>query len=90
MIIGYENAQDKVKISSDLESKLQAGLDAVAKLHNLSGKTEVSVTLVDDTEIHQLNRDYRKVDRPTDVLSFALDEGEEPKTCYIYISLMAV
>ncbi|MBQ0068062.1 MAG: rRNA maturation RNase YbeY [Phascolarctobacterium sp.] len=79
MIIGYENAQDKVKISSDLESKLQEGLDAVAKLHNLGGKTEVSVTLVDDTEIHQLNRDYRKVDRPTDVLSFALDEGEEPK-----------
>jgi probable rRNA maturation factor len=37
---------------------------------------EVSVSFVDDEEIHALNRDYRSVDRPTDVLSFALNEGE--------------
>ncbi|MCL6442954.1 MAG: rRNA maturation RNase YbeY [Alicyclobacillus sp.] len=37
---------------------------------------EVSVSLVDDEEIHALNRDYRGVDAPTDVLSFALEEGE--------------
>lgn len=79
MIIYVENAQEKIVLSPQLENKLQAGLDAVAKLHNLSAKTEVSVTIVDDEEIHQLNSEYRKVDRPTDVLSFALDEGEEPK-----------
>ena len=39
--------------------------------------TELDITIVDDEEIHQLNRDYRNVDRPTDVLSFALDEDEE-------------
>ena len=33
-------------------------------------RTEISVTLVDMEEIHQLNRDYREVDSPTDVLSF--------------------
>lgn len=37
---------------------------------------EVSVSFVSDEEIHDLNRDYRAVDRPTDVLSFALQEGE--------------
>lgn len=39
---------------------------------------EVSVTVVDDEEIHQLNQEYRQVDRPTDVLSFPqLEPGED-------------
>ncbi len=33
-------------------------------------RSEISVTFVDMEEIHQLNRDYREVDSPTDVLSF--------------------
>ena len=39
---------------------------------------EVSVLLVDDAEMRRLNRDYRGVDRTTDVLAFALNEGEAP------------
>ena len=78
MIIYYENAQEKIDIPQSLEQKLIAGLNAAAKLHAFGDETEVSVTLVTDEEIHQLNRDYRKVDRPTDVLSFAFDEADEP------------
>ncbi len=37
---------------------------------------ELSVALVDDSTIHGLNRDYRAKDRPTDVLAFAMREGE--------------
>lgn len=36
---------------------------------------EVSIVLTDDDEIHALNRDYRGIDRPTDVLSFSQLEG---------------
>jgi probable rRNA maturation factor len=39
--------------------------------------TEVSVTLLDDEGIQRLNREYREVDRPTDVLSFPLWEPNE-------------
>jgi len=39
---------------------------------------EVSLLLVDDPTIRKLNRDYRGLDRPTDVLSFALNEGDSP------------
>ena len=77
MIISMENAQDKIVLGEYLEKRLQDGLNAVAKLHALDDMTEVDITIVDDEEIHQLNRDYRNVDRPTDVLSFALDEDDE-------------
>jgi probable rRNA maturation factor len=39
-------------------------------------KSEVSFLLTDDDRVHQLNKIYRKKDRPTDVLAFAMREGE--------------
>ena len=38
---------------------------------------EISLSFVSEDEIHQLNRDYRGVDRVTDVLSFPMFDGEE-------------
>jgi len=38
---------------------------------------EVSVLLTDDSEIHNLNAAYRDVDSPTDVLAFAMREGDD-------------
>lgn len=39
-------------------------------------RAELSVLLCDDETIHALNKGYRKKDKPTDVLAFALREGE--------------
>jgi probable rRNA maturation factor len=39
-------------------------------------KAELSVALTNDEEIHELNRVFRHKDRPTDVLAFAMREGE--------------
>lgn len=39
-------------------------------------EAELSVLLCDDATIHALNRDYRGKDRPTDVLAFAMRDGE--------------
>ena len=80
MIISLENDQDIILIPEKLEQLLNDGLNAVAKLHGLGEHEEVDITIVTDEEIHVLNRDYRNVDRATDVLSFALDEdGGEPE-----------
>jgi probable rRNA maturation factor len=38
--------------------------------------TELSITIVGDKVIHRLNRDYLGKDRPTNVISFSLQEGE--------------
>lgn len=39
-------------------------------------ESELSITIVDDSEMADLNREYRQVDRTTDVLSFPMLEGE--------------
>ena len=39
----------------------------------------VSVTLVDNNFIHEINREYRHIDRPTDVISFAFLDNQEDK-----------
>ncbi len=40
-------------------------------------KTEVSVTIVGRRKMHVLNKSYRDIDKPTNVLSFALHEVKE-------------
>ena len=77
MIVTLENNQEKVSIPEALEADLTKAMNVVAELEALSPQTEVDITLVDDAAIHELIRTYRGSDRPTDVLSFALDEGEE-------------
>lgn len=42
----------------------------------------LSVTLVDNETIHKINREYRQIDRPTDVISFAFQDGENREELY--------
>ncbi|UJL48260.1 rRNA maturation RNase YbeY [Virgibacillus sp. NKC19-16] len=48
-----------------------------AEKEGISNEAEISVNFVDDKEIQELNRNYRQQDRPTDVISFALEETVE-------------
>jgi probable rRNA maturation factor len=50
-------------------------LKAMIRLLQLN-KAEVSFVLTDDKSVHELNKIYRGKDRPTDVLAFAMHEGE--------------
>lgn len=43
----------------------------------LEGDYELTMILVDDEEIHQINKEYRGIDRPTDVITFALNDAED-------------
>jgi probable rRNA maturation factor len=63
-------------LSDDLLDMLCRVLEEAARVEEVEG--EVTVTFVDNARIHELNREYRGIDRPTDVLSFAMnEEGEE-------------
>ncbi len=47
------------------------------KLLKLPNDYELSVTFVRSQTIHKINRDYRGIDRPTDVISFAIRDNED-------------
>lgn len=52
---------------------IERAVEAVLAHEQIAGPAEVSVLVTDDAHLHELNRDYRGVDAPTDVLSFADD-----------------
>ncbi len=48
-------------------------------------EAEISLTLLDDDSIRELNLTYLGKDAPTDVISFALHEGDEPVLGDVYV-----
>ena len=51
-------------------------LDFVVKKENLNNCV-FNIIIVDNTYIHKLNKEYRGIDRPTDVISFALEDYQD-------------
>ena len=50
---------------------------AISVIEKVKGKHYLSIIIVDNEEIHRINKEYRHIDRPTDVISFALGDGED-------------
>lgn len=61
---------DLEKISGQAEKTIKE----VLRTEDFSENVEVSLSIVDEDQIHKLNKEYRNVDRKTDVLSFPMDE----------------
>lgn len=61
---------DLEKISARAEKTIKE----VLRTEDFSENVEVSLSIVDEDQIHKLNKEYRNVDRKTDVLSFPMDE----------------
>ncbi len=77
MDVILSNSSAELKFDEALSATVEQAAIKVGELYGLEA-AEVSVTLTNNEYIHKLNKQYRRIDRPTDVLSFALNEGEEP------------
>ena len=69
---------ETLTIEESLLKEILRAADVVGEAYCVE-EAELSITLTDDEHIHALNKEYRGVDRATDVLSFAFRESDEPE-----------
>lgn len=74
--------QDEVKLQSEVLRAMELSIETCLLRQGLAG-SEVSLSIVDDREMHELNLRYRGVDRTTDVLSFPLEEERPKEPCLL-------
>lgn len=67
--------KNQQKIRKLNQRKIKRIIKKVLQLLKVDEKTEISVLFTDDKFIRSLNNKYRGIDKPTDVLSFSLQEG---------------
>lgn len=77
MELWIDNRQAIHPVDEALMGEVERAVKMALQMERDSLDFEVSVSFVTNEEIHGLNRDYRGVDRSTDVLSFPLDEEDE-------------
>ncbi|AMV61584.1 Metal-dependent hydrolase YbeY, involved in rRNA and/or ribosome maturation and assembly [Pediococcus damnosus] len=70
----YDHTNEESKANIEL---VQNVLNFAGDYLKLAENTEMSVTLMHNDEIHGINKTYRKVDRATDVISFAIEDDED-------------
>lgn len=72
-----DDRQCKYKIGEQLIQLLEKAVLVCLNYENWDLNYEISLSLVDDDEIKELNKTYRGKDGPTDVLSFSLVGGDQ-------------
>ena len=94
MELDFTSIKDEFNDYEDIYTHL---IEKSFKVLNLTFDPVISVSFIDNVEIHKINKEYRKIDRPTDVISFAFLDNEDREKEYqsgfpvilgdIYISL---
>ena len=79
-MIYFNNSQEGA-ISYALKMLIRRSVIAALEYEGYENDCEISITLTDNKGIHSINKQFRNIDAPTDVLSFPLveyEESEEP------------
>ena len=71
----FDNEVDNFE--TNYEQDFIAIIEQALKTLGIEDDVEVSCVLVDDERIHEINREYRHIDRSTDVISFAMEDNDQ-------------
>ncbi len=78
-MIFIDNRQNKIEVSSELETVIKDVIEYTLKEEKLFIDNEVSVIFIDNEEIRKINLEHRGIDKITDVLSFPMLHYPENK-----------
>lgn len=67
----FNETNKEIKELEDLKKVI----DKAIEIENINN-VEFNIIIVDNEKIHEINKEYRNIDRPTDVISFALEDDE--------------
>lgn len=67
-----EDLQDKIKVTEDMKELIKKAVNFSFSTEGFSMPSEISIMLVDNEYIREINREHRKIDKATDVLSFPI------------------
>ena len=84
-MIYIENNQSKIEVKDELNDLLEEVINFTIEEEKVDVNVEVSLLYVDNEEIKNINKEFRKIDRATDVLSFPMlsyPEGKVYKDTY--------
>lgn len=77
MAIDFVYEDENHLCEESYEQQFLTIIEATLNKLNIEDDIEMSCILVDDEEIHRINKDYRNIDRSTDVISFALEDNDQ-------------
>ena len=70
------NEQEKIEFVPEYEELVKKAVEGTLAYEGVDNDCEISITLTDNENIRELNKEYREIDRETDVLSFPMDEDD--------------
>ena len=76
MELSFEFINQTEEQVEEYEALFTQIIDTTTRLLKIDDELELSCIIVDNEEIHRINREYREIDRPTDVISFAYEDDE--------------
>lgn len=70
--------EDEMKLCEEsYEQQFIKIIETTLSYLNIEDDVELSCLIIDDDKIHEINQEYRNIDRSTDVISFALEDNDQ-------------
>lgn len=70
------NFVNEYEFDFNAEKIIKKICNKINKIEKIKGKHFLSIIIIDNNRIHEINKEYRSIDNPTDVISFAMIDGE--------------